>query len=845
MNGKDDNAKKLYAGVRILDVPYHLDRTYEYYIPSHLEDSVSVGTVVSVPFGRGNRKTAAVVIDVKDSCSFDENSVKPVAAASLDTGLLQGEAMEMCKFLCDYTLCTYGEAVKTVIPAAAISRLDEYYVYTGDGSETGDKLSEKAMMFYTYIKARGSVSSKRLTSEFGEDAPTLASSLVKLGLIKKETKVHEATNTRYITYASLSDDAIGDIDGVLARQRSELQREIVMLLSKTGRITTDELFFRLNKKASPQLSSLAAKGIIKIEKIEAYRNPYLVDCRKSAADSPLSEEQAAAFDKINSLYSGGKAAAALLHGITGSGKTRVIKAMIDRVISDGRGVIMLVPEISLTPQTVSYFCGCYGDRVAVMHSNLSQGERFDAYKRIKRGEADIVIGTRSAIFAPVENLGMIVIDEEQEHTYKSDTDPKYLAHDVARFRCGKHGALMLLSSATPSLTSYHKAVEGIYTLVEMTSRYGGATLPEVIISDMRAESERGSVSPIGSIMAEALGEVYKSGRQSIVFLNRRGYNSSVSCRICGEAIKCPNCSVSLTYHTRMPLGDSESAEEYIARRRGRGMLACHYCGYKTGVPDKCPSCSAEHFKFIGCGTQQAEEELKKAVPGATVLRMDMDTTQTKNAHSELLSSFREHGGDILLGTQMVTKGHDFPAVTLVGVLNADQSLYLDDFRAGEKTFSMLTQVIGRAGRGKDAGRAIIQTSNPDSEVLLLAARQDYKTFYEKEIRLRRAMIFPPFCDIAVITLSSSDEALLSASAIKLSELSKELLSGDFKDVEAVLFGPFEAPVYKVQNTCRMRMVMKCRMSRRVRQLVSCILCEFGKSGTKNLSVTADFNPSTL
>lgn len=842
---EQNNVKKLYAEVRILDVPYHLDRTYEYYIPTELCERIAAGTIVSVPFGRGNRKNAAVVVNIKDTCSFDEDQVKPVADASVDVGLLDSEAMELCRFLCDYTLCTYGEAVKTVVPAAALSRLDEYYRYTGNDDVIPERLSEKAMLFYTYIKARGSVASKKLTAEFGEEAPVLASSLVKLGLIEKDARVREATNTRYITYVSLNNDSSESADDIASRLRSDIQAQIVRLLSKTGRITAEELFVRINRKATPQLSSLAAKGIIKVDKIEDYRNPYLDKSRKPTEDSPLSEEQKAAYDKIDKLYSEKKAAAVLLHGITGSGKTRVIKSMIDRVISDGRGVIMLVPEISLTPQTVGYFCGCYGDRVAVIHSNLSQGERYDAYKRIKKGDADIVIGTRSAIFAPVKNIGMIVIDEEQEHTYKSDTDPKYLAHDIARFRCGKHGALMVLSSATPSLTSYHKAIEGIYSLVEMTSRYGGAELPEVIISDMRSENDRGSVSPVGSVMADALRRVYSEGKQSIVFLNRRGYNSVVSCRVCGEAIKCPHCSVSLTYHTKMPLGETESTEEYLARRRGRGVLACHYCGFKAKVPDICPSCGAEHFKFAGCGTQQAEEELKKTVPGARLIRMDMDTTQTKNSHSEMLAKFRSREGDILLGTQMVTKGHDFPAVTLVGVLNADQSLYLDDYRAAEKTFSMLTQVIGRAGRGKDAGIAIIQTQSPDNEVLLLAVKQDYKTFYEKEIKLRRALMFPPFCDIAVITLSSVDEALLAASAIKLAERSKELLEGDFKDVKAVLFGPFEAPVYKIQNTCRMRMVVKCRMSRRVRQLVSCILCEFGKVGSKNLTVTADFNPSSL
>ena len=602
---------------------------------------------------------------------------------------------------------------------------------------------------------------------------------------------------------------------------------------------------RIGKNVSPQLTALEKKGLVRLEKKESYRNPYLDSCINQQKDeSPLSEEQRRAYLEIESLYEKEGPAAVLLHGITGSGKTRVIKEMIDRVTGDGKGVIMLVPEISLTPQTVGYFCAQYGERVAVIHSSLSQGERFDAWKRIRRGEADVVIGTRSAIFAPVKNLGMIVIDEEQEHTYKSDTDPKYLAHDVARFRSGKNNSLMLLSSATPSLNSYYKAVTGSYTLVEMKERYGNARLPEVVISDMRFEPDSGNVSPVGTVLTDSLRRVYSEQMQSIVFLNRRGYNSAVSCRVCGEAITCPPCSVSLTYHTRMPLGEAQDAAEYFRIRESRGLLACHYCGYKTRVPQLCPGCGAEHFKFVGCGTQKAEEELQKAVPGARILRMDMDTTGTKNAHNEILDKFRRGEADILLGTQMVTKGHDFPAVTLVGVMNADSSLYLDDYRAAEKTFSMLTQVIGRAGRGDDPGVAVVQTVNPDSEVIRLAAAQDYKTFYEKEIRLRKALVFPPFCDIAVLTLSGTDEALLSASALKLSQRAKELLEGDYKEVKAVMFGPFEAPVYKVQNTCRMRLVIKCRLNRMTRQLISRLLWEFGKS-VKNVTLTADLNPSSL
>ena len=350
---------------------------------------------------------------------------------------------------------------------------------------------------------------------------------------------------------------------------------------------------------------------------------------------------------------------------------------------------------------------------------------------------------------------------------------------------------------------------------------------------------------MGSALAEKLIDTYKAGKQSIVFLNRRGYNSAVSCRICGEAIKCPGCSVSLTYHTKAPLGEASDPESYMRIRSERGVLTCHYCGYKTKVPKTCPSCGAEHFRFMGCGTQQAEEELSKTVPGAKILRMDADTTGTKNSHSEILGKFRDKKADILLGTQMVTKGHDFPDVTLVGVMNADSSLYLDDFRAAEKTFSMLTQVIGRAGRADCGGVAVVQTANPDSEVIRLAAKQDYKTFYEKEIKLRRALTFPPFCDIATLTLSSTDESLLSEAAAKLSERIKELLSGEFSDVEAIVFGPFEAPVYKVQNTCRMRMIIKLRLGKRSRAMIRLLLSEFRSSGAKNLFISADLNPSSL
>ena len=836
-----------YAKVRILDVPYHGDRVYEYYIPADLSDAVVPGCLVNVNFGRGNRKCAAVVTDVTGEQDV-ERELKPIFSVSSDSPVLTEEEIALCRFMCDYTLCTFGEAVKTVVPSAAMSKLNFYYYVSGElNSSKEKKLSEKALVFYSFVKGRGKVSAGVLRNEFGEETAALAASLIRLGLLGKEAEVKQSSNIKYITKVALRVSSEEAIKAAEKCSRSPLQAAMLSRLAEVGESDSEELFSYIGKDARVQLSALEKKGFVTLTKNEIYRNPYLAACDKKDVyeNSSLSEEQKKAFEVLAELSDCGEARAALLHGVTGSGKTRVIKAMIDHMITKRKGVIILVPEISLTPQTVGIFCSCYGERVAVIHSALSQGEKYDAWRRIRSGEADIVIGTRSAIFAPVKNLGMIVIDEEQEHTYKSDTDPKYHAHDIARYRCGKTNSLMLLASATPSLASYYKAKSGVYALVELNNRYGGAVLPDVIISDMRLDRDTGNSSPIGVSLYAKLLETVKNKKQAIVFLNRRGYNSAVSCRICGEAVKCPHCSVSLTYHTHRSLGNAESAEDYFRRRAERGSLSCHYCGYKTPVPNICPTCQAEHFRFVGCGTQQAEEEIAKLLPTSRIMRMDMDTTSTKQAYDKILEAFRNKEADILLGTQMVTKGHDFPDVTLVGVMNADGSLFLDDYRASERTFAMLTQVIGRAGRGETKGIAVIQTCNPDSPIIKMAASQDYKSFYESEIAVRRALTFPPYCDIAAINIISGDEALLSAGSNAVSERLREMLTNDYKDVEAEVFGPFEAPVYKVQNSYRMRIIIKCRLAKRSRAMISQLLREVGMRSTRKITVTADLNPSGL
>ena len=411
-------------------------------------------------------------------------------------------------------------------------------------------------------------------------------------------------------------------------------------------------------------------------------------------------------------------------------------------------------------------------------------------------------------------------------------NPKYHARDIARFRCAYHRSLMVLASATPSFESYKKAVEGKYTLIELNCRYGSAKLPTAIVADMRGEAQAGNLSPIGTELCRRLTENQQRGEQAILFLNRRGYNNFISCRSCGENIKCPDCSVSMTYHTSSSSYDS-------------GYLACHWCGRRMPLPKVCPSCSSEHLARMGYGTQRVEQELSLILPDSKILRMDADATTAKNSYDELLGKFRAKKADVLLGTQMVTKGHDFPDVTLVGVLLADSSLYLDDYRAAERTFAMLTQVIGRAGRSSKEGIAVIQTNNPDSECIKLACAQDYKRFYESEIRMRKLLVFPPFCDIALLTLCSSDERELAKASALLSGKLTEYMSGEYSDLPLITYGPFEAPVYKVDNKYRMRMVVKCRVGKRCREMLSELLKYFSGSGARGLSLSIDINPTNL
>ena len=745
---------RVFYEIYLFDAPYHIDRAFDY----ESDAEIPVGSIVKVPFGRADRLRLGVVTLKKSESSA--GGTKPVHSVMSDRYSLSEEMLGLCLFLKEYTLCTFGEAARAVLPPGALSETPNIkYNKTFSLAITADELSEL---------------------------------LLKTGR---------------------------------AGIKSEGQRAVLNYLKSIGEADA-ELVRRLPGVSSSHISALREKGLVKVFESESVRNPYAEYSKNPRREKiVLTTTQRAAYETLEKLLYEDAPRAALLFGVTGSGKTKVIMRAIDETLKMGKSVIMMVPEISLTPQTVGIFCTRYGERVAVIHSSLSRGERLDAYHRIKSGEVDLVIGTRSAVFAPLDNIGLIVIDEEHEHTYKSESDPKYHARDVASYRAGKHKALMLLASATPSLESYHKAMAGKYTLVTLKERYGGVRLPDAVIVDMREELRLGNVTGISERLLSGLDAVRENGEQAILFLNRRGYNSQINCKSCGEVISCPRCSVSLTYHAR-----------------GGGKMLCHFCGHTEPVPKKCPSCAAEELSFVGAGTQKVESELETYLPKSKVMRMDADTTSGKLAYDRMLEDFRAGRADILLGTQMVAKGHDFPKVTLVGVVLADTSLYVSDFRAAERTFSLLTQVIGRAGRARD-GVAVIQTYSPKNEIIRLACLQDYEKFYEGEIAIREELSYPPFCDMVTLVLTSADEKKLFSATKKLADSVREKLSGPYSKYPFVAFGPHEADVYKLNDKYRMKMVLKCKLNPSTRKLFHELLSEFSLEGGVTLSV--NLNPISI
>ena len=720
------------VGVAVSNATFHFDKLYTYAVMPDQQDTVKLGSMVLVPFGRGSRARMGVVL----ACDAEPESAKlkylfDVAPAS---ACLTPELLRLVHFLKERTFCTYYEAVKAVIPYGA------------------------------------------------QYKPAVAADGVTPVLQKQLTR-HTENSYRLV-------------GGLPQKPKPTAKQLAAVALLGGGPRTLNELEDKGISRAV--LDNLCAKGVLECSKVNKSIDLYSSIPLKNEPIC-LTAEQQAAYDALLPKLEDDAPHSALLYGVTGSGKTLVFLKLIAHCLEQGRKALVLVPEISLTPQMILRLKSQFGRRVAVQHSALNHTERLLQWQMIQDGGADIVVGTRSAIFSPLENIGLIIIDEEQEHTYRSESAPRYSAHEMARQRAAENGALLLLASATPSTESFYAAQHGRTQLVRLTQRYGGNPLPKVQIVDMRAELASGNPREISLAMEDAIRRNLDAGKQTILLLNRRGYQTMAQCEDCREVLKCQKCSVPMVYH--------KSAHKVL----------CHYCGSQMEPPTVCPTCGGK-LQYRGFGTQKAEEELAKLFPDARVLRMDQDSTAAKDAHEKLLAKFADHEYDIMVGTQMVAKGLDFEDVTLVGVLGIDSLLFAQGFRAYENVFSLITQVVGRSGRAKDPGFAIIQTTDPDNPVLNLAAAQDYDAFFQQEIAYRKLGLYPPFCGLCVIGFAGAKEVEVARAAARFAALLGQQAAKQ-PDLPLRVLGPTPGSIEKINDTYRYKLTIKCRNDRRFRDLV--------------------------
>ena len=604
--------------------------------------------------------------------------------------------------------------------------------------------------------------------------------------------------------------------------KSEKHQKLLSFLLDNDGIDVSDLE-AITEVSKAVMKTVEKNGYIKFEYEKIERNPLSHKKRKKDNKLVLTEEQQDAFDQISFMIDNDEYAQFLIHGVTGSGKTEIYLQLIEKVLEKGKNAMVLVPEISLTPQIIDRFIARFDEPIAVLHSKLSDGERLDEWTKIKEGRARIVIGARSAIFAPMENLGILIIDEAHDGSYKSDMQPRYNAKDLAKYIASENNIPLVLGSATPDIVDYYKAQNGDINLITLTKRANNSKLPEVKIVDMRQEIAIGNRSMFSLELQDAIAENLKNKKQTILFINRRGFSTFVMCRDCGEALKCPNCNISLTYHSF------------------ENKLKCHYCGHEERVPDVCPNCGSKKIKYFGSGTQKVENEISKLFPEATTIRMDIDTVSKKNSHEEILNRFKEEKIDILIGTQMVAKGHHFPNVTLVGIVAADGSLNIGDYRAEERTFQTITQVSGRAGREKDKGKVFIQTYNPDNYAIVCSSKNDFKTFYDGELHLRKSLNYPPFCDIILIRVHSKFENKVHNIS---SRIYNELLKQ--KDNNLYVFKPVPSPIDKIQNTYRWRIVVKGRLNKKaIKTINSALKPIYDENLNKDVTIVVDSNPNSM
>ncbi len=810
------------AKVAVENTAYSFDMLFDYSVPDYLYEEVLPGKRVLVRFGNSSKTRVGIVFSVQSSISTTKK-LKDISSVIDDKPLLTREMLKTANFVRDRYFCTYYDACKLFLPLGLLMSVNTFYAVNPDfnGAIAGEKEND----VYEYLNGKRSfIKSEKIISECKiKKNISVLDKMVESGILLRNIDTQRRVNDATIKMVQLKINPETELE--LIESLTKKQKEIVNVLADVGVASVKELCYFTGFSVAV-ITALENKGVVELYDDEAFRAPYENYDSGETKEIFLSNEQNEAFNGLLSLYMDDSPKGALLFGVTGSGKTQIYLKLIDEALKTDKGIVVMIPEISLTPQMLSLFYNRYGDKVAVFHSSLSMGQRLDEWKRIKQGDAKIAIGTRSAIFAPFDKLGLVIIDEEQEHTYKSEMSPRYHAREVAQYRIGCNNGLLVLASATPSIDTYTKAQCGVYSLFKLKERYGNAILPDVQTIDTTYQSDM-VLENISNHLADEIRENFNNRKQTILLLNRRGYNTYASCTECGTVATCPNCSISLTYHIK------------------NNRLMCHYCGYSVPYSTKCSNCNNDSVNFKGMGTQKLEEELKLIVPNAKILRMDTDTTSSRYSYEKYFKSFENGEYDIMVGTQMVAKGLNFPDVTLVGVLSVDQMLNNDDYKSGERAFDLITQVVGRSGRGNHPGKAYIQTAFPDSEVVLMAKNQDYESFYNVEIPIRKVMVYPPFCDLCIIGFSSEKEFSVNKAALDFLEMLKKIHSEKYSEIKIIVLGPVTPRIAKIGGKYRGRIIIKCKNDRKFRDMISELLKEFAKNKKDNVNVFADINPESI
>ncbi len=797
-----------------------VDKAYDYLVPSRLSD-LKVGHRVLVPFGRGNKLTEALVVSFPESSQYKK--LKHIDSKLEEEPILDDKGMQIALFVRDRSFSTLYSVVKAMVPVQYWYKSSKSFVrpYGFNADELRIKFSENEsyLSLIDYFSNNETIEDSNMLEEILSlrVTPSVIASLKSDGMITEATVVKPSVQEKTRKLYSLSDFGLESFSNNLLKGSG--RNKVAEFLLAVGQASQKEIIYYTGVSKSV-ISEMEKRSLLVSQSIEVLRRP-LPGKIAQRREFTLNDSQSEAYDGLSKLIDSEKAACALLHGVTGSGKTQIYMKLLDYVISKGKRGLVLVPEISLTPQLLEKFYAYFDGKIAVLHSGLPIGERYDEWRRIRRGDVNVVLGTRSAVFAPIDNLGIIIVDEEHEHTYRSEMMPRYHAIDVAKYRCKQENSLLLLGSATPSIESMYKTNSGIYSYFSLPFRYGDAMLPKVIVSDIKLAYKQGLPGIIGPELRLLLSETLSRGEQAILLINRRGSGKNLICMGCGHIPMCPNCSVSLKYHGV------------------NGRLICHHCGFSQPVISACPECKSQSLTSVGIGTQLVEKTVLEMFDGVSVIRMDSDTTSGKNSHEALLSKFGRGEANVLVGTQMIAKGLDFPNVTLCAVIDADSGLYSGDYRGSEQALAMLLQLTGRAGRGNKPGVAVIQTATPSHFVIDAAKKQDYNMFYAQEIEIRRSLKQPPFSKLVSFTVSGSidREAYRAASRVH-SELQRIIKSHKYPfDV----LGPAPADVQKLNNTYRYCVTLRGNDCRELRDTVWEILLTYGQKLYGKTTVFADAN----